>query len=115
MQPINETPFDTWNALKDNTRIRTAMWLEAGRPAAYAPIDNLQTMTESAARFRTMASSLAAGAAESLRRQIRLALAAEGIKDLRPRQVPDSKWARKLKGARPIAWVPGAVPKDENA
>jgi hypothetical protein len=113
MTPIDAL-FAQWQSLKANTRIRAAMWAEAGWPLAYAPIDNLPSMAEAAAAFRSTARSADTGDRERLRRLMRGALASEGIKDLKPRQIPDTRWARKLRGARPIAWLPGAAPKGQD-
>lgn len=107
-------PFDVWLALKVNTRLRLAQWLSDGMPSPYPPIDSLITMAESAQRFRILASGLEPAARRDLRALVLEQLKDEGYKDLRPRQVPETKWQRKLKGARPIAWLPGAVAKAED-
>jgi hypothetical protein len=108
------SPFALWNDLKINTRVRLAMWLKAGLPLSYAPIENNITMAENSAKFRHEALQLQPQSLMELKALIKEQLALEGHKDLKPRQVPERRWSKKLKGARPISWVPGPVPKEDS-
>lgn len=111
--PTSYDPFDLWLELKTNSRIHSAMWLQAGLPAAgYAPIDDFVTIAESTLRFRQKALSLGPSDLKDLRGLVMEQLRIDGYPDLRPRKAPETKWNKRLKGARPIAWLPGAVPKE---
>ncbi len=110
-----EELFEAWDALKTNTRIIVAGWLDEGAPADYPRLFNQISMTESSAKWRAAVLAAQPGERRTLMARIRQALHAEGIKDLhKPLQVPDTHWNRKLKGARPITWLPKGVDKDGN-
>jgi len=105
-------PFDLWSDLKINTRLRLAMWLREGLPAVYGPIDWNITMGEHAAPFRLRASLLGASELRDLKALVTEQLRIEGYKDLKIPQSPETTWYKKLRGARPISWLPGAVTKE---
>lgn len=91
------------------------MWLSDGCPLRYDYIDSVPTIAESSAPFRNAV--LAAGPTEvnGCKASVRAELILAGIKDLRPKQVPETSWAKKLKGRRQITWTPAPVEKDAEA
>jgi len=101
-------PFDLCSDLKINTRLRLAMWLRDGLPAVYGPIDWNITMGEHAAPFRAVVVHLGASELRDLKALVREQLRIEGYKDLKIPQAPETTWYKKLRGARPISWMPGA-------
>ena len=106
-------PFDLWYALKINTRLRLAMWLDAGLPLHFPPVGNNVTIGENSAKFRAAAILLSNTEVQRLKARILAQLKEEGYKDLKPRQIPDTRWLKRLAGARKIAWVPGVVEKGD--
>ncbi len=104
--------FEMWQELKPNTQIRTAMWLNDGCPLRYDYIDDVPTIATSSAPFRNAVLAASPTDVSNCRTLVLAALALRGIRDLRPRQVPDTSWAKKLKGRRQIAWTPAPVEKD---
>lgn len=105
-------PFDIWSDLKINTRLRLAQWLDDGTPERYPAIDSLITMAEHAGPFRSIVPGLAPAERRDLKALVMEQLRIEGYKDLKIPQVPETRWNKRLKGARPIAWLPGAVAKE---